>query len=155
MNPISFKLLNDYVSNLVGFRIQLKSVSVSSMCRIFHSVFPDDMLVNEYMRNLAITPNLNATLSHNSASATVSGSSSLGIYFLNQWIKSNTFLNKRQLDLGTWLFQQIKACTAPLHPIIITLINTYVGQLFNLNVLSDYRLKPLSHTLILEFFRDK
>ena len=143
------------MSNLIGFKIQLKSISVSSMCRIFHAVFPDDMLVNEYMRNLCITPNLNANLSYNSNNSTTNGNSSLGIYFLNQWIKSNTFINKRQIDLSNWLFEQIKACTAPLHPIIINLINTYVSQLFNLNVLSDNRLQPLSASLILKFFQDK
>jgi hypothetical protein len=152
------------VSNLIGFKFQLKSNSLQSMCRIFQQVFPDDMLVNEYMLRLPITPNLNARLTQihyennsktNSADKTQSTSNSLGIYFLNQWIKSNSFLNKRQFDLNTWLFEQIKQCAAPLHPIIISLINTYITQLFNLNILSEHRLIPLPAQLILDFFRDK
>ena len=35
-------------------------IIVSSMSRIFQQIFPDDMLVNEYMRNLPIINNLNA-----------------------------------------------------------------------------------------------
>lgn len=150
--------MNDYVSNLIGFKLQLKSVSISSMSRIFHSVFPDDILVNEYMRTLSITPNLNARkLSNKQAtnSSSPSSSSSLGIYFLNQWIKSNAFLNKRQLDLSMWLFEQIKECTAPLHPIMVSLIDTYISQLFNMNVAVECRLQPLSSKLILEFFSEK
>jgi len=121
------------------------------MSRIFHSVFPDDILVNEYMRSLSITPNLNARKLSNKPSNN-SSSSSLGIYFLNQWIKSNTFLNKRQLDLSMWLFNQIKECSAPLHPVMISLIDTYILQLFNTNVATECRLQPLSNKLILEFF---
>lgn len=133
---------------------------MSSMSRIFQQVFPDDMLVNEYMRNLPIINKLSAKMLHNSSSnsdvnSTSAGSSSLGIYFLNQWIKTNSFLNKRSLELNNWLFEQIKHCVSPLHPIMISLINTYITQLFNVNVLNDYRLEPLSSQLILEFFQNK
>ena len=93
------------------------------------------MLVNEYMRNLPIINNLNAKLMHNSSNSSKDNKSSLGIYFLNQWIKTNSFLNKRSLELNNWLFEQIKQCSAPLHPIMISLINTYITQLFNVNVL--------------------
>jgi len=123
------------------------------MSRIFQQVFPDDMLVNEYMRNLPIIINLNAKLLHNNSS-NKENKSSLGIYFLNQWIKTNSFLNKRSLELNNWLFEQIKQCSAPLHPIMISLINTYITQLFNVNVLNDYRLEPLSAQLILDFFKN-
>jgi hypothetical protein len=125
------------------------------MSRIFQQVFPDDMLVNEYMRNLPIINNLNAKLMHNSSNSSKDNKSSLGIYFLNQWIKTNSFLNKRSLELNNWLFEQIKQCSAPLHPIMISLINTYITQLFNVNVLNDYRLEPLSAQLILDFFKNK
>lgn len=126
------------------------------MSRVFQQVFPDDMLVNEYMRNLPIIKKLNAKILHNSSSdSNSSGASSLGIYFLNQWIKTNSFLNKRSLELNNWLLEQIKQCIAPLHPIMVSLINTYITQLFNVNVLNDYRLDPLSSQLILEFFRNK
>ena len=125
------------------------------MSRIFQQVFPDDMLVNEYMRNLPIINSLNAKLMHNSSNSSKDNKSSLGIYFLNQWIKTNSFLNKRSLELNNWLFEQIKQCSAPLHPIMISLINTYITQLFNVNVLNDYRLEPLSAQLILDFFQNK
>lgn len=149
-------MINDYASGLIGFRAQIKSVSLGSMNRVFQQVFPDDMLVNEYMRNLPIIEKLNAKILHNSSSdSSTAGSSSLGIYFLNQWIKTNSFLNKRSLELNTWLFEQIKQCVSPLHPIMISLINTYIIQLFNVNVLNDYRLEPLSSQLILEFFQNK
>ena len=111
------------------------------MCGIFQQVFPDDMLVNEYMRNLPIINNLNAKLMHNSSNSSKDNKSSLGIYFLNQWIKTSSFLNKRSLILSNWLFEQIKLCSAPLQLIMIILINTYKTQLFNINVLNDDRLE--------------
>ena len=154
INALHLQLLNEYVSNLIGFKLQLKSVSLSAMSRVFQQVFPDDQLLNEYMRNLPITPKLNSSMSLNQSS-NANSNSTLGIHFLNQWIKNNSFLNKRQLDLNTWLLRQIKECTQPLHSIIITLINTYVSQLFNLNILFEYRLVPLASQLILEFFQQK
>ncbi len=164
-NSHQLNLLNDYASGMIGFRAQIKSISLSSMNRIFQQVFPDDMLVNEYMRNLPIIQKLNAKMQHNSSNSikinnnnntsVTSSSSSLGIYFLNQWIKTNSFLNKRSLELNNWLLEQIKQCVAPLHPIMINLINTYITQLFNVNVLNDYRLEPLSAHLILEFYKTK
>jgi hypothetical protein len=160
-NSHQLNLLNDYASGMIGFRAQIKSISLSSMNRIFQQVFPDDMLVNEYMRNLPIIQKLNAKMQHNSSNITksnnnaASNSSSLGIYFLNQWIKTNSFLNKRSLELNNWLLEQIKQCVAPLHPIMINLINTYITQLFNVNVLNDYRLEPLSAHLISEFYINK
>ena len=155
--------MSDYASNLIGFKIQLKGNSLNCT-RIFQQVFPDDMLLNEYMRSLPITSQLSAKLTHGLASngknssntVNLNGSNSnnsLGIYFLNQWIKTNSFLNKRQLDLSSWLFEQIKQCVEPLHPVMVSLINNYVIQLFNLNILSENRLTPLSPKLILEFFR--
>jgi hypothetical protein len=124
------------------------------MSRVFQQVFPDDMLLNEYMRNLPITARFTAKTSQNQSS-NGSANSSLGLQFLNQWIKNNSFMNKKHLELNVWLFEQIKNCEQPLHPIIITLINTYISQLFNLNVLYEYRLGPLSPQLILEFFKEK
>ena len=116
------------------------------------------MLLNEYMRTLPITPRLDAKVATGGGSATSSlsaSSTSLGIHFLNQWLKTNSFVNKRHLDLNSWLFEQIKECVQPLHPAMISLINNYVMQLFNLNILNENRLMPLSSDSILEFFKQK
>ena len=125
------------------------------MSRIFQQVFPDDMLVNEYMRHLPITPKLSSKITHSQCGNGTGTVSSLGIYFLNQWIKTSSFMNKRQLELHNWLFEQILECQSPLHPIIISLVNTYVAQLFNVNVQSEFRLVQISSQLILEFFKNK
>lgn len=139
---------------MIGFRFQLKGNSLNST-RLFQQVFPDDMLLNEYMRSLPITPQLSAKISQQKYNGASSTSNSLGIYFLNQWIKTNSFLNKRHLDLSSWLFEQIKQCVEPLHPVMLSLINNYVIQLFNLNIINENRLTPLNAQHILEFFRDK
>jgi hypothetical protein len=153
-NSSQLKLLNDFASNLIGYRLQLKGNSLN-LSRLFQHVFPDDMLLNEYMRNLPITPKLNAKSFNQNSQIIQSHSSTLGIYFLNQWIKTNSFLNKKQLDLSKWLFDQIMECVEPVHPIILSLINNYVVQLFNLNIISEHRLVPLSPNLILDFFKNK
>ncbi len=153
-NSSQLKLLNDFASNLIGYRLQLKGNSLN-LSRLFQQVFPDDMLLNEYMRNLPITPKLNAKSFHQNSQIVQTHSSTLGIYFLNQWIKTNSFLNKKQLDLSKWLFDQIMECVEPVHPVILSLINNYVLQLFNLNVISEHRLVPLSPNLILDFFKNK
>ena len=107
------------------------------------------------MRSLPITPQLNfKTAQGNLVSNLNSSNNSLGIYFLNQWIKTNSFLNKRQLDLSSWLFDQIKQCVEPIHPVMVSLINNYVIQLFNLNITNDNRLTPLCPKLILKFFQE-
>lgn len=123
------------------------------MSRVFQNVFQDDLLIDEYMKSLPITPNLSKNLK---AQATSSNMSSLDIYFLNQWIKtSSSFQNKRSFDLNNWLCEQIKQCSQPLHPIIVSLINTYVFQLFNPNIVNENRLTPFSSTLILQFLKEK
>ncbi len=115
------------------------------------------MLLNEYMRSLPITPQLNFKTTQgngNALSNLNSSNNSLGIYFLNQLIKTNSFLNKRQLDLSSWLLDQIKQCVEPIHPVMVSLINNYVIQLFNLNILNENRLTPLCPKLILKFFQE-
>jgi hypothetical protein len=139
---------------MIGFKFALKANSVNSIKAIFHQIFPDDTLLNEYTRSLPITARLNSRTSQSQTSHS-STSTSLGIYFLNQWIKTNSFVNKRQLDLNNWLYQQIIECVEPLHPVMLALINNYIIQLFNLNNLTDNRLVPLSSQLILSYFRDK
>ena len=109
------------------------------------------------MRSLPITSHLsfNVTQGHlGTSSLNTLNNNSLGIYFLNQWIKTSSFLNKRQLDISSWLFEQIKQCVEPLHPVMVSLINNYVVQLFNLNIVAENRLTPLSPKLILEFFQE-
>ena len=139
---------------MIGFKFQLKSNSVNSIKTIFQQIFPDDTLLNEYTRNLPITPKLNVKTSQTQTSRS-NTNTSLGIYFLNQWIKTNVFINKRQTDLNNWLFEQIMECIEPIHPVMLALINNYVIQLFNLNTLSEYRLQPLAPQLILDFFCKK
>ena len=139
---------------MIGFKFVLKSNSVNSIKSIFQTIFPDDTLLNEYTRSLPITPKLNLKTSQSQKSHS-NTSTSLGIYFLNQWIKTNSFINKRQFDLNTWLFQQILECVEPMHPVMLALINNYVIQLFNLNILSENRLQPLSSEMILSFFQTK
>lgn len=138
---------------MIGFRFQLKSNSLNSIKMLFQQVFPDDVLINEYTQNLPITSRLNAKMSQIQNGSTTSNT--LGIYFLNQCIKTNSFLNKHQLDLNSWLFSQISECVPPMHPVMLTLINNYVNQLFNLNIMTEYRFQPLSSKLILDFFKDK
>lgn len=153
------QLLNDYASNQIGFRFQLKSNSLNSIKSLFQQVFPDDVLINEYTRNLPITKGLNAKMSQIQTSSSNAASNTLGIYFLNQCIKTNSFLasaNARpQFDLSVWLFNQICECSQPIHPIIITLINNFVNHLFNLNIMAEYRFQPISAKLLLDFFKNK
>jgi hypothetical protein len=150
------QLLNEYASSMIGFKFALKSNSVNSIKMLFQQMFPDDSLLNEYTRSLPITKKLNAKTSQTQTSLS-NTNTSLGIYFLNQWIKSsNTFVAKRQNDFNTWLFEQIMECVEPLHPVMLALINNYIIQLFNLNILNDnHRLQPLSPSLILNFFKNK
>lgn len=64
-------------------------------------------------------------------------------------------MNKKQTELNNWLFKQILECVEPLHPMMLTLLNNYVNQLFNLNNLTDNRPSPLSPHLIMDFFKQK
>lgn len=162
------QLLNDYASNQIGFRFQLKSNSLNSIKSLFQQVFPDDVLINEYTRSLPITRSLNAKMSQIQTSSSNAASNTLGIYFLNQCIKTNSFLasssstrnsnnnsSHHSFDLSVWLFNQICECIQPIHPIIITLINNYVNHLFNLNIMAEYRFQPISAKLLLQFFKNK
>ena len=154
------QLLNDYASNQIGFRFQLKSNSLNSIKSLFQQVFPDDVLINEYTRNLPITRRLNARMSQIQTSSSNAATNTLGIYFLNQCIKTNSFLamnsgGAKAFDLSTWLFNQICECVQPIHPIVITLINNFINHLFNLNILAEFRFQPISGQLILEFFKNK
>lgn len=142
--------LNDFVSNIIGFKCALKLNSLNSLSKIFQQVFPDEMLINEYLKHLPITFNLNAKLivSQNEAA-----NSPLGIYFLNQLIKNSSILNKRELKLNEWLFDQILACSSPIHPIMVNLINNYLILLFNPNIQNEYRLLPIDKLKIFNFFK--
>jgi hypothetical protein len=146
--------LNDYASNQIGFRFQLKGNSLNSIKMLFQQVFPDDVLINEYTRHLPITSKLNGKMSQIQTSSSNAASNTLGIYFLNQCIKTNSFLNKNQFDLNSWLFKQICECVQPIHPVMITLINNYVNQLFNLNIMAEFRFQPISAQLILDFSKN-
>ena len=150
-----FKLLNEYAASMIGFKFALKSNSINSIKMLFQNMFPDDSLLNEYTRSLPITKSLSAKTSQTQTSRSSTANSTLGIYFLNQWIKSNSFVDKRQNEFNRWLFEQIMECVEPLHPVMLALINNYIIQLFNLNVLNDHRLQPLSSELILNFFKNK
>lgn len=118
------------------------------MVKIFHKVFHNDSLLIEYTKQLPITLKLNSK-----TIPSEDQNSLLGIYFLNQLIKNNTTVNKCQLNLNDWLFKQILECTYPIHPIIVTLINTYINQVFNFTINSEQRLIPLSESSIMNFFK--
>jgi hypothetical protein len=120
------------------------------MTKVFHQVFHNDTILIQYTKQLPITSKLSAK-----TIASEDQNSLLGIYFLNQLIKNNTTLNKCQLNLNEWLFNQILECCAPIHPIIVTFINTYVNQIFNLAIQTEHRLAPLSESLILNFFKNQ
>jgi hypothetical protein len=155
-NSHQLQHLNDYASNIIGFKFPLKTTSLHSMSKIFKEVFPDDTLITEYMKSLPIIKGLNSDRLINDQQQSSTAASSLGIYFLNQWIKSsNSFSNIRSLSLDIWLTDQIKECTEPLHPIMISLINNYVTQLFNSSVKNENnRLLILAPDTILKFLKD-
>jgi hypothetical protein len=116
------------------------------MTKLFHQVFHDHQILIQYTKQLSITKKLNAK-----TEASEDQNSLLGIYFLNQLIKNNTTFNKCELNLNEWLFNQILECCAPIHPIIVTFINSYVSQIFNTT--TEHRLAPLSENSILNFFK--
>lgn len=121
-----------------------------SICKIFHQVFLNDALILQYTKQLSITSKLNVKTIQ-----CEDQNSLLGIYFLNQLIKNNMLpLNKCQINLNEWLFKQILQCCAPIHPIIITFINTYINQMHGVNTPNENRLLPISDDSIFIYFKN-
>ena len=120
------------------------------MTRLFHQVFHNDIILIQYTKQLSITTELNSK-----TQASEDQNSLLGIYFLNQLIKNNTTINKCELNLNEWLFNQILECRAPIHPIMVTFINSYVCQIFNLTLQPEHRLTPLSENSIINYFKNQ
>ena len=115
------------------------------MTKLFHQIFHEHAILIRYTKQLSITSKLNAK-----TEAAEDQNSLLGIYFLNQLIKNNTTFNKSDLNLNEWLFNQILECCAPIHPIMVTFINSYVSQIFNIS--AEHRLPPLSEKAIIDFY---
>lgn len=106
----------DLVCSTLGMKIPIRPNSLSKMKTIFTQELFTDQVVTAHAVKVAVTPNLNA----NTAGF-------LPVHCIYQLLKSRAF-TKHKVRIKDWVFKQICASTAPLHPILPALVEVYVNS---------------------------
>nr|XP_037279822.1 LOW QUALITY PROTEIN: integrator complex subunit 2-like [Rhipicephalus microplus] len=106
----------DLVCSTLGMKIPIRPNSLAKMKSIFTQELFTDQVVTAHAVKVAVTPNLNA----NTAGF-------LPVHCIYQLLKSRAF-TKHKVRIKDWVFKQICASTAPLHPILPALVEVYVNS---------------------------
>ncbi|XP_077533566.1 integrator complex subunit 2 isoform X2 [Haemaphysalis longicornis] len=106
----------DLVCSTLGMKIPIRPNSLAKMKTIFTQELFTDQVVTAHAVKVAVTPNLNA----NTAGF-------LPVHCIYQLLKSRAF-TKHKVRIKDWVFKQICASRAPLHPILPALVEVYVNS---------------------------
>lgn len=100
-------------------------------------VFTNDLLVQRFA-TIQITPNLNAAVS----------TKHLPAHFIC-YLLSQGLCNQHHVQMNAWVWSQILQCSAPIHPIMLTLINELVSTIVDARY--TWHLTPIDTELMRDY----
>nr|CAG4640631.1 EOG090X0154 [Eulimnadia texana] len=109
----------DLVCSTLGMRLPIRPHSMARMKQAFtQDVFTEQVVTSHAVR-VPVTPDLNADMA-----------GFLPVHCIYQLLKSRSF-TKHRVHIKTWIYRQICNSTAPLHPVLPSLIEVYVNSVLN------------------------
>jgi integrator complex subunit 2 len=132
--------LNELISVTLDFSFRIDPGSFHhSRLLLVQRVFTNDQLVQRFA-TIKTTPNLNGTMTIKQVPA----------HFIS-YLLSKGLCNQHHVQMSTWVWQQMKQCTTPIHPIMLTLINELVRTIVDSHY--SWHLMPIDTKLIHEYLQ--
>lgn len=132
--------LNALVSSTLDFSCRIEPGPFHhSRLLLVQRVFTNDLLVQRFA-TIKTTPNLNASLTIKHIPA----------QFIS-YLLSKGLCNQHHVQMSSWVWSQMLQCTAPIHPIMLTLINELVTTIVNARFL--WQLAPIDTQIIQDYLQ--
>ena len=113
----SVQPISDLVSSTLGMKIQVRSNNLARLKIIFtQDIFTEETITSHAIK-VPVTPNLNSSLT-----------GFLPVHCIYQLLRSRAF-SKNRVPIREWIFKQICSASAPLHPVLPSLIEAYVTSI--------------------------
>lgn len=134
----------ELVCATLGMKIPLRQNNTTRMKQIFTQEIFTEQVVTAHAVKVPVTPNLNANML-----------GYLPVHCIHQLLKSRAF-TKHKVPIKSWIYRQICNSSAPLHPVLPSLIEVYVNAIIvpTAKAQIEHTHKPLSKEDIMRVFRD-
>ena len=144
--------ISDLISSAFGFKLQVRSTTLTKIKHMFtHEIFPEETVAAHSVK-VPVTPFL---------SSNVTGF--LPIHCIHQLLRSRTF-SKHRVLIKDWIFKQISNSSAPLHSVVLSLIESFVSSIIVPSTKSGHSTPhisnpatndPISEIALMSVFRHK
>lgn len=124
--------ISDLVSSAFGYKIQIRNANLTKIKQVFtHDIFTEETVAFHSVK-VPVTPCL---------SSDVTGF--LPIHCIHQLLRSRTF-SKHRVLIKDWVFNQLCNCSAPLHSVVLSLIESFVNSIIvPSNKASSHSMTPM------------
>ncbi|KAF5306212.1 hypothetical protein FQR65_LT18603 [Abscondita terminalis] len=132
----------DLVCATLGMKIPIRHNNMTRMKQVFTQEIFTEQVVTSHAVKVPVTKNLNANMT-----------GFLPVHCIHQLLKSRAFA-KHNVNIKSWIYQQICASTNPLHPVLPLLVEVYVTSIILSNPRNmEVTNKPLSENEIRRVFQ--
>lgn len=132
----------DLVCSTLGMKIPIRPNNMTRMKTVFTQEIFTEQVVAAHAVKVPVTESLNANIP-----------GFLPIHCIHQLLKSRAFA-KHNVNIKNWIFRQICASTAPLHPVLPLLVEVYVNSVLLPNAkTAEFTNKPLTESEIRRVFQ--
>ncbi|KAF5297030.1 hypothetical protein FQA39_LY12244 [Lamprigera yunnana] len=132
----------DLVCATLGMKIPIRHNNMTRMKQVFTQEIFTEQVVTSHAVKVPVTPNLNANMT-----------GFLPVHCIHQLLKSRAFA-KHNVNIKSWIYQQICASTNPLHSVLPLLVEVYVTSIIVCNLRNmEVTNKPLSENEIRRVFQ--
>lgn len=134
----------ELVCSTLGMKIPLRQNNTTRMKQIFTQEIFTEQVVTAHAVKVPVTPNLNANML-----------GYLPVHCIHQLLKSRAF-TKHKVPIKSWIYRQICNSSAPLHPVLPSLIEVYVNSIIVPTAKGplEHTHKPLSKDDIMRVFHN-
>lgn len=109
--------ISDLISSAFGFKLQVRTTTLTKIKHMFtHDIFPEETVAAHSVK-VPVTPFLSSNFT-----------GFLPIHCIHQLLRSRTF-SKHRVLIKDWIFQQICNSSAPLHSVVLSLIESFVSSI--------------------------
>merc|ERR1740128_29006 len=109
--------VGDLVQQTLSMKLTISSTKMNRMKQIFiNDIFPESTVAAHAVK-VPVTRNLSANIQ-----------GFLPVHCMHQLLKSRVF-SKHKVSIKSWIYKQICAASAPLHPVLPALIEAYVTSI--------------------------
>ncbi|EDV29323.1 uncharacterized protein TRIADDRAFT_18353 [Trichoplax adhaerens] len=140
-----FSAIESLINSTLGMKLPIKSESLSRMKIMFTQVIFKEQALTRHAVTVLVTPSLNANVD-----------GFLPIHCIYQLLRMKAFY-KHNVQVKTWLYNQIRAAQSPLHSLMPRVIEAFVDLLFydGSSTQSKFNINPDDQKLfVLEGFSD-